>query len=95
MTERQEIEHAIKTLEAQRTTLGDEVVDVSLAVLRQRLMAVEALDAFGPALKGERKQVTVMFADISGFIAMTETLDPADGRSTINACMDRASSRLK
>src|SRR5262245_47465056 len=39
-----------------------------------------------PALEGERKQVTVLFADISGFTALAETMDPEDVRQVMNAC---------
>src|SRR5262245_30500024 len=38
------------------------------------------------ALEGERKIVTVMFSDVSGFTAMSEKLDPED----VHAIMDRA-----
>ncbi|PYO55352.1 MAG: guanylate cyclase, partial [Candidatus Rokuibacteriota bacterium] len=38
------------------------------------------------AIEGERKRVTVMFADVSGFTAMSERLDPED----VHAIMDRA-----
>src|SRR5215472_10123013 len=38
------------------------------------------------ALEGERKSVTVMFSDVSGFTAMSERLDPED----VHAIMDRA-----
>jgi class 3 adenylate cyclase/tetratricopeptide (TPR) repeat protein len=38
------------------------------------------------ALEGERKIVTVMFSDVSGFTAMAERLDPED----VHAIMDRA-----
>src|SRR5215207_11247107 len=38
------------------------------------------------ALEGERKTVTVMFADVSGFTAMSERLDPED----VHGIMDRA-----
>jgi len=38
------------------------------------------------AIEGERKIVTVMFADVSGFTAMSEKLDPED----VHAIMDRA-----
>jgi class 3 adenylate cyclase/tetratricopeptide (TPR) repeat protein len=38
------------------------------------------------AMEGERKTVTVMFADVSGFTAMSERLDPEE----IHAIMDRA-----
>src|SRR5438093_8188421 len=38
------------------------------------------------ALEGERKSVTVMFSDVSGFTAMSEKLDPQE----VHAIMDRA-----
>src|SRR5438132_5225170 len=38
------------------------------------------------AIEGERKVVTVMFSEVSGFTAMSETLDPED----VHAIMDRA-----
>src|SRR5438552_762762 len=38
------------------------------------------------AIEGERKIVTVMFSDVSGFTAMSETLDPED----VHVIMDRA-----
>jgi len=38
------------------------------------------------AFEGERKQVTVFFADVSGFTAMSERLDPEE----VHAIMDRA-----
>ena len=37
------------------------------------------------AVEGERKQVSVMFTDVSGFTAMSERLDPED----VHAIMDR------
>ena len=38
------------------------------------------------AIEGERKQVTVMFTDVSGFTALSERLDPEE----VHAIMDRA-----
>ena len=38
------------------------------------------------ALEGERKQVTVMFTDVSGFTSMSERLDPEE----VHSIMDRA-----
>jgi class 3 adenylate cyclase/tetratricopeptide (TPR) repeat protein len=38
------------------------------------------------AIEGERKIVTVMFSDVSGFMAMSERLDPED----VHGIMDRA-----
>lgn len=85
MTERQDIERSILTLEAQRAIWGEPLVETCLAALRQQLAQLEQ----PLVLKGERKQVTVMFADISGFTAMSEKLDPEEVRSMINGCFER------
>jgi class 3 adenylate cyclase len=37
-------------------------------------------------MEGERKQVTVLFADLSGFTAMSEKMDPEDITSIMNEC---------
>jgi class 3 adenylate cyclase/tetratricopeptide (TPR) repeat protein len=39
-----------------------------------------------PSLAGERRQVTVLFTDISGFTALAETMDPEEVRQVMNAC---------
>ena len=31
-----------------------------------------------PSIEGERKQVTVLFSDLSGYTAMSERLDPEE-----------------
>ena len=41
------------------------------------------------AREAERRFVTVLFADLSGFTALTETRDPEAVRELINACFDR------
>ena len=43
------------------------------------------------ALQGERKQVTVMFADISGFTAMSEQVDAEVVVTLVNGCLARLS----
>jgi len=89
MTNRQEIEQAIVALEAQSDRLDESAVETSLAVLRQQLSSLTDREISRSAMRGERKQVTVMFADISGFTAMSEKLDPEEVRSLINACFER------
>ena len=86
---RQNIQQAITTLENRRDELGNIVVETSLAALRHQLLEPKHQTVSDSALRGERKQVTVMFADISGFTAMSEKLDPEEVRSTINACFER------
>jgi class 3 adenylate cyclase len=90
MTSRQDIEQAITVLEGQRTALGREVVETSLAALQEQLVHLDRQEELSDSgRRAERKQVSVMFADISGFTAMSEKLDPEEVRSMINACFER------
>ena len=84
MIEREQLEQAITQLEAQRATLGDDVVDVSIVALRAKLAALEPL----PPQK-QRKQATILFADVSGFTAMSETLDAEEVSDVMNALWQR------
>ena len=40
------------------------------------------------ALEGERRQVTVLFSDVSGFTAMSEKLDPEDVRAIMDSAFE-------
>ena len=62
---------AIDALEAQRSTLGDAVVESALGPLREKLAT---LDAQGRA-EPQRKQATILFADATGFTTLSETID--------------------
>ncbi len=84
MTEREELEQAIAKIEAQRAVLGDDVVNTMVAAAHEKLAALEAQRAVE-----QRKQVTVLFADVSGFTAMVETMDPEEVRDTMNALWNR------
>lgn len=93
-SEKQNLEQAIAALDAQRAVLGDAVVETALAPLRQKLAALEAQTAV-PS-RPQRKLVTVLFADISGFTSMSETMDPELVSQMINALwqrLDRAITR--
>ena len=83
-----QLEAAIANLEAQRAVLGNPVVELALAPLRQQLadLRLAAPQSPASALEGERKLVTVMFADISGFTAFSERNDPEQVRALVNAC---------
>jgi ABC-type oligopeptide transport system substrate-binding subunit/class 3 adenylate cyclase len=84
LTNREQLEQAVAQLEAQRTTLGDDIVDVSIAALHAKLAALEPL----PSLK-QRKQATILFADVSGFAAMSEALDIEEVSEMMNALWQR------
>jgi class 3 adenylate cyclase len=61
----------IAALEGQRPVLGDAIVDTALGPIREKLAALEAQSQ--PAQ--QRRLATVLFADVSGFTALSETMD--------------------
>lgn len=75
-----QLEQAIAALEAQRSILSDTVVDTALAPLREKLASLQT-----PPPTQQRKQLTVLFADVSGFTALSETMDAEDVANTMNA----------
>jgi len=43
--------------------------------------------ALRPSIEGERKQVTVLFADVKGFTSISEKLDPEEVQTLISECL--------
>src|SRR5687767_6252967 len=64
----------IEALEGQRETLGDSVVDVALAPLRQRLAVADPAIHAPVHAAAERKIVTVLFVDVVGFTDLSERI---------------------
>ena len=86
MNEREKLEQAIATLAAQRAAMGDAVADAALSGLRQKLAELERAGTAGHAgLSDERKPF--MFADLAGFTALSEELDPGH-RNLLNTCFN-------
>jgi class 3 adenylate cyclase len=85
MNEPEQLEQAIAALEAQRGLLGDAVVDAGLRPMRERLAELRAAAAPGM----QRKQVTVLFADVAGFTSLAERLDAEEVGDTLNALWRR------
>ena len=69
MTERDQLEAAIASLQAQRTLLGDAVVDAALGPMGTRLGALLAQEQ-------SLKQVTVLFLDVVGSTPLASQLTP-------------------
>ncbi|MBN1954499.1 MAG: AAA family ATPase, partial [Anaerolineae bacterium] len=86
MREREQLEQAIAVLEGQRAVLGDAVVDAALGPMREKLAQLQA-QAVPPEPK--RRQVTVLFADLLGFTAISETLDAEQVAEIVNALWAR------
>ena len=84
MTEREQLEQTIAQLEAQRAILGDGVVDASIAALRDKLATLDPVSS-----AKQRKQATILFAGVSGFAAMSESLDPEEVSDLMNVLWRR------
>jgi class 3 adenylate cyclase len=86
--ERELLEQAIVAIESKRALLGDKIADVALASMREKLAGVEG----GTRVSHEpqqRKLVTVLFSDVSGFTAMAETMDHEVVSDVINSLWSR------
>src|SRR5258706_14604146 len=92
--ERALLEQAIATLETNPTLLGNEIADIALAAMREKLAR---LDAGAQALRvpQRRKLVTVLFFDVSGFTAMSETMDHEVVNDVINSLWSRVDKAIQ
>ena len=84
MTEREQLEAAIASLQAQRALLGDAVVDAAVGPMGARL---EALLAQEQSLK----QVTVLFLDVVGSTPLASQLRPEALRDVMDATLHASS----
>ena len=84
MNEADQIEAGIAALQAQRTALGDAVVDTALVSLHLRLAVLR-----GQELDQQLKQVTVLFTDIVDSTSLSQRLDPEDIHAVVNNAMER------
>jgi predicted ATPase/class 3 adenylate cyclase len=83
-SEVEKIQQAILALEAQRQILSDQVVDMALAPLRDRLVSLQS-----GALGEGRKLITVLFADLVDHTTLFSRLDPEDVRELLNQYFTR------
>jgi class 3 adenylate cyclase/predicted ATPase len=88
MNQREKIEKAIASLKAQNGMLDESAIQTALDALREKLDRLQggSTSAREPQ---QRKQVTIFFADVSGFTAMAETMDHEEVSSVINSLWSR------
>ena len=90
-----QLQHTIAEMESQREALGDEVVESSLAPLREKLDELSALLEVakkpppGDAQR-QRKLVTLLFMDVVGSTsAIASHLDPEDTLEIMDGALQR------
>ncbi|HSL30533.1 MAG TPA: adenylate/guanylate cyclase domain-containing protein [Anaerolineales bacterium] len=89
--DQRELKRAIQALEAQRSILGNEIVDIAQASMREKLARLNT----GTHEFQERKLITVLFADISGFTSMAETMDHEIVGGVINSLWSRVDQAIQ
>ncbi|HSH05607.1 MAG TPA: adenylate/guanylate cyclase domain-containing protein [Anaerolineae bacterium] len=77
--EKEKLVAAIAALEGQRDLLGEAVVEAALASMRKQLAELQPV-----VVTEQRKQVTILFADIKGFTSWAESSDVEDVQTVIN-----------
>jgi class 3 adenylate cyclase/tetratricopeptide (TPR) repeat protein len=90
VSDREELERAMASLDGQRTALGDAAVEAALAGLRDKLAALQdAGDGAKPSdsLTGERRVVTVLFSDVKGSTEMAGQFDPEEWAGIMKRAM--------
>ncbi|MEM7538448.1 MAG: adenylate/guanylate cyclase domain-containing protein, partial [Chloroflexota bacterium] len=78
------VQEAIDALNVHRAVLGETVVDTTIPILRRRLLELSQANT-----SQQRKHVTVLFADVSGFTAMSENMDAEEVHNIMNALWER------
>jgi class 3 adenylate cyclase/predicted ATPase len=87
MNELDQVQQAISTLEAQRSVLGDAVVDLALGPLQERLRSLQGTK---PPEK-QLKLATMLFIDVVGYTALTRHLDPEELMEVMDGVLGRLS----
>ena len=84
-TTQHQLELAIAALEAQRTVLGDAVVDAALEPIYEKLAGLKSDEQ--PDYK--RKLVSILFMDIAGHTQIVRHLDPEENMEIIDHALAR------
>jgi len=85
-TQYDHLEEAIISLEAQRSLLGDRVVDTAVAPLRERLASFHQRQELAAQ---QRKFVTVLFVDITNSTSLSQQLELEDMMSFMDGALRR------
>ena len=73
--------HTLKTLEAAPPVDYSQPLSYTPKHLADKILSARS------SMEGERKQVTVLFADVKGFTSISEKLDPEEVQNLISECL--------
>lgn len=79
-----ELRASIKGLEAQRSLLGDQIINPAIKSLNQQLTQLEQQMVSQTIPAEDRRMVTILFTDMVGSTSMAEKLDPEEWRRIVS-----------
>ena len=79
----EKLQQAIAALESQRATLGENIVKIALAPLKEKLAALSSKS------ESHRRIITVLFADVQNFTGLAEKMDMEDLQDTMSLVWER------
>ena len=82
------LERALARLAGWRSRLDDDTFAIAQSAMREKLAGLDA-GGHTPRIPQERRPVTILFADVSGFTAMSETMDHEVVNDVINSLWTR------
>jgi class 3 adenylate cyclase len=85
MDERTQLEQAIKLQESLRGIVDDSIINAAITALRRQ---IDSLQKAQPA-QAERKQATILFANVTGYNAISAVMDAEDVNEFMNALWRR------
>ncbi|MCB8941595.1 MAG: AAA family ATPase [Ardenticatenaceae bacterium] len=95
MSEQEQLQQAIVSLDEKRPLLGDAVVDTTIAALQERLTELDsAFQNHHNARTAQRKQVSILFATITGIAEVADTLPNTNMLDVMNGLWRRLDSAI-
>ena len=86
----EKLKQVMAALEAQRSALGDEVVQAAIAPLQEKLDQLR-----GETSLEQRKLVSVLFADLAQFTPLAGKMDPEDLHDVLNLYFSRCTTCIE
>ncbi|MCA9917272.1 MAG: AAA family ATPase [Anaerolineales bacterium] len=95
MSEQEQLQQAIASLDEKRPLLGDVVVDTTIAALQEKLAEIDDVSQNHVSAKtAQRKQVSILFATIAGIAAVADSLPNTSMLDVMNGLWRRLDSAI-
>jgi class 3 adenylate cyclase/tetratricopeptide (TPR) repeat protein len=90
MKDHERIQQAINVISTQRILLGDPVVNITLEALQDQLVQLEVDgDSPHPQRVAQRKQITILFANVTGFNSIAQAMPDTNMLDIMNLLWQR------